>query len=90
MIDKKDIISKINDADKIGKKDPKKSLQIANRVEERWGGNGGNGHSVPMQSINISLSSKGEEKKKLVIKLKASKISDEILTDLPGLVKKFF
>ena len=43
MIKKNDIMSKINDVEKSGKKPPKKSLQIANRVEERWSGNGGNG-----------------------------------------------
>ena len=76
-------------SDKNGQRGKKRSLVIANRVENRWSGNG-DGKFNPMQVININLKSKGEEKKELVIKLKASKISEEILTDLPSLVKKFF
>ncbi len=75
--------------DKRGQKGKNRSLVIANRVENRWSGNG-DGKSIPIQIINISLKSRGEDKKELVIKLKASKISEEILTDLPSLVKKFF
>lgn len=66
----------------------KKSAIIANRMEEHWSGNGGNASEMHM--INIQLKSKGNENKSLIIKLKASKISDEILNDLPALVRKFF
>jgi hypothetical protein len=75
--------------DKQGRKGKTRSLVVANRLENRWSGNG-NGKLIPMQIINISLKSRGEEKKELVIKLKTSKISEEILTDLPSFVKKFF
>lgn len=70
------------------KSDKKRSVVIANRMEEHWSGNGGN--TSEMQMINIQLKSKGNENKSLIIKLKANKISDEILNDLPALVKKFF
>jgi len=70
------------------KSDKKRSVVIANRMEEHWSGNGGNASQMHM--INIQLKSKGIENKSLIIKLKANKISDEILNDLPALVKKFF
>jgi len=66
----------------------KKSAIIANRMEEHWSGNGGSASEMHM--INIQLKSKGNENKSLIIKLKANKISDEILNDLPALVRKFF
>jgi len=66
----------------------KRSAIIANRMEEHWSGNGEN--ASEMQMINIQLKSKGNENKSLMIKLKASKISDEFLNDLPVLVRKFF
>jgi LEA14-like dessication related protein len=66
----------------------KKSATIADRMEKHWSGNG---EKAPiMHMINIQLKSKGSEKKSLTIKLKASKISDDVLNDLPVLVKKFF
>lgn len=70
------------------KPEKKRSVVIANRMEKYWSGNGGNASQMHM--INIQLKSKGNENKSLIIKLKASKISDEILNDLPALVKKFF
>ncbi len=70
------------------KSDKKRSVVIANRMEEHWSGNGGNASEMHM--INIKLKSKGIENKSLIIKLKANKISDDILNDLPALVRKFF
>lgn len=85
------IMSKIEGVDTIGEKEKKKSEIIADRVEQRWAGNGGNGHNgKDMQVIDIKLSCKGPDTKKLIIKLKAPEINKEMLANLPSLVEKFF
>ncbi len=83
------IISKIESFDENSKaKNKPKSEVIADRVAQRWSGNGKNGRK--MQVIDIKLQCKGNDSKKLSIKLKAHKITKELLSDLPNLVEKFF
>jgi len=83
------IISKIENFDENLKvKSKPKSEIIADRVEQRWLGNGNAGRE--MQLIDIKLACKGKDSKKLSIKLKAHKINKELLSDLPNLVEKFF
>ncbi len=84
----KNLSPKFNKSGKDEGKNKKRSVIIADRMEEHWSGNGGKVSECQM--INIHLKSKGNEKKSLTIKLKANKISDEVLNDLPALIKKFF
>jgi len=88
MSSNKNLGPNLNDSGKIEVKNKKRSVVIAKRMEEHWSGN--NGKNSKMQMINIQLKSKGNEEKSLTIKLKANEISEDILNDLPILVKKFF